>query len=780
MRILTLVLLATLLLSTPVSAQPAPPGENVPPKTELVEEVVAEEAESLPTEPEVDDEVVEEVVVEEAESQPSEPETTEELVEEVVAEEAESLPTEPEDDDVATDEVEYTYEAVTVAERIPVDPFESARSVVVKDAEVLAEEAPRTVPEALWGAPGVFVQQTNHGGGSPILRGMIGPQNLILIDGVRLNNSVYRTGPLQYLNLIDPLSVSGIEVLRGPGSVLYGSDAMGGVIQVTPISPRRCCGTTELGSEAEALLRYGSASRQRTVHVDGSGGLGGASLLAGITYTALDDLTGGRNTGLQLHSGYDQVSAIGRLTYEITSGDLMGSTASLGYLLTRIWDAGRTDKLYDKNSLQLYDNFDDLVYGRFHLRLRPIDTDANLTLSYQRFFEQKENITVDDDYITEVSTTTDETRADTIGVDLQMDTWLIGRRFRLQYGGMWYHDSVGAERWTRSAGESWQASSIVSYPNDSTYDNYGAFLIAEGEPVSTETGHTLRLGGGYRFHGMTGYAPAQGDLAEVEFSDTGHVVMTTLQYVYRDYATAAFTFSQGFRAPNLQEAVQLGDTGKYFHIPNDDLGPERSDTFELLARGRLCRITAGVSGYVSLLHDLIRREETTWEGQTEVDGKAVAWNINGGEGLLLGVEGEVAVDLGSGFSVAGNLTYTWGEEDVPDGDGIPLTRIPPLFGQATVRYDTPFSWGWMGFIETYVRGAAEQDRLSVEDEKDVRIPDGGTPGWWTWNIRAGMTVYDHLQVGLSVENLLDEDYKYHGSGVFAAGTNAVLTIRGFY
>ena len=99
------------------------------------------------------------------------------------------------------------YESVVVGKRLPEAAAFAERSVSVVGPRALTERAPRTVPEALLEAPGVFVQQTNHGGGSPIIRGMIGPQNLILLDGVRLNNSVYRTGPTQYLNLIDPLSI---------------------------------------------------------------------------------------------------------------------------------------------------------------------------------------------------------------------------------------------------------------------------------------------------------------------------------------------------------------------------------------------------------------------------------------------------------------------------------------------------------------------------------------------------------------------------------------------
>ena len=91
---------------------------------------------------------------------------------------------------------------------------------------------PRTTPEALMGMNGVFVQKTNHGGGSPFVRGLTGNQTLILVDGIRLNNSTFRYGPNQYLNTIDAYTIQRIEVAKGTGSVQYGTDAIGGVVHI--------------------------------------------------------------------------------------------------------------------------------------------------------------------------------------------------------------------------------------------------------------------------------------------------------------------------------------------------------------------------------------------------------------------------------------------------------------------------------------------------------------------------------------------------------------------
>ena len=669
------------------------------------------------------------------------------------------------------------YQTVVVGTRHPEDPFRSDRSVATVDSRALAERAPRTTPEALWEAPGVFVQQTNHGGGAPIVRGMVGPQNLILVDGVRLNNSVYRTGPLQYLNLVDAMSLERIEVLRGPGSVLYGSDAMGGVIRLFPLgSLWRDATGTELTAEVAGVA--GSADDQRSGHARLGVAREGLRALVGGTMRSFDDLEAGPGVGRQVYTGYDQSSASARLAYRVQDGALAGWTVTAAWLWTLLSDAGRTDKLYDARSLQFYDNDDHLAWLRLSAPLPAIGSEAELTLSYQGFFERKDTIALRDDLVAEVSTTRDETRADTLGLDLQWTTRWLESRLRLLGGGTWYRDWVDAERWFRRGAAPFALRPDPGLPPGSTYDNYGAWLMVEGEPWVGEGGHELRLAAGYRLHGMVGQAPARDELPAVDESYLGHVFLGSVRYAWADRLTAAATFSQGFRGPNLSEAVLLGDTGKFFHIPNPELGPERSDTVELLLRGRVWRLTLGVTGYVSLLHDLIRREPTTWRGATEVGGKPVAWDVNGGEGTLWGVEPELELALPAGFALAGSLAWTWGEEELDDGGTVPLTRIPPLFGRATARWAAPWAGSLRGFVELYVLAAGKQDRLSPEDETDARIPEGGTPGWTTLNLRAGIEAAGdgELRVTLDARNLLDETYKYHGSGVYGPGASVVLSL----
>ena len=265
-------------------------------------------------------------------------------------------------------------EVVVTGKRAPESSFKSDRSISTVDSKKLTEQNPRTTPEALWDAPGVFVQHTNMGGGSPILRGMVGPQVLILVDGVRFSNAVYRTGPVQYLNLIDPLSIDRIEVLRGPGSVLYGSDAMGGVIQVFTQEAGDFRKSEGFDGDCAALMSYSTANKGRTLHGDVDLGYGGFAMLGGVSYKIFDNLQAGHSFHAQPFSGYDNISAIGKMTYRFSNGFFSDWRISAGYLISRIDDAGRTDKLYDSNSLQIYDNTDHLFYSRAHMVFPSIHT----------------------------------------------------------------------------------------------------------------------------------------------------------------------------------------------------------------------------------------------------------------------------------------------------------------------------------------------------------------------------------------------------------------------
>ncbi len=659
-----------------------------------------------------------------------------------------------------------------VAKSVPEDPEKSDRSVTLLDARSLAEDAPRTAPEALREAPGVFVQATNEGGGSPIVRGMVGPQILLMVDGVRLNNPVYRPGPVQYLHLVDPMLLDRVEVLRGPGSVLYGSDAMGGVVSLHPAEPVDCrAGDGACGAGA-VRGRFSSADRGGTVHGRAGGGIGGFGVVAGGTFQTQSDLDGGGDLGRQPFTGYRTYSAFARGVHRFQAGPKVTGSVAANWLYGRIEDAGRTDSLAS-GSLRFTDN--DLHLGWARLVLRVPTTRIEATLSYQDFREEVRDQALASDRRTVTGVARDRVTDRTLGGDLRLVTRLLGDRLRAQYGGTIYQDWVGADRARQDGPGGFATTGGALYPDGSEYLTYGGYLRLEGDPIATKDGHVLRLSGGYRLHGMGGSAPATEDVEAADWDAMGHVGLAGLQWLYRDSATVALTWSEGFRAPNLQEAVMFGDSGRYWNVPNPDLNAERSDTVELLGRVRFWRVRVAASGWVSFVSDLIDRVPGTWQGQSKVEGKDVVVKVNVGQARAWGLEAQAAVDMGWGLSASGHLAYSRGDQQVPDGPDVPMSRIPPLFGAASLRWDTPWPGLVRGFVEATVRAAGKQDRLSPLDRKDGRIPKGGTPGWTTLGLRLGVAVADRARMVLALENLTDAKYKYHGSGVFMPGFNAVLS-----
>jgi outer membrane receptor protein involved in Fe transport len=178
--------------------------------------------------------------------------------------------------------------------------------VQVIAAEALSERTPEVLTDALREAPNVHVQATTVGQGSPYVRGLTGSAVLNLVDGMRLNHAIYRSSPNPYLALVDSHVARRVEILRGPASVLYGSDAMGGVIQVVTRKPEFHSAEWETRGGVDA--RFGSADLSRSVHADLAAGREGLGIGAGFSYLAAEDLRGGGDTGRQHPAAYTRHS----------------------------------------------------------------------------------------------------------------------------------------------------------------------------------------------------------------------------------------------------------------------------------------------------------------------------------------------------------------------------------------------------------------------------------------------------------------------------------------
>ncbi len=714
--------------------------------------------------------------------------------------------------DPVLDEAE---QIVVTARRCGQPAFEVDRSLSVITTRDLLELQGQTLPDALQETTGVFVQRTNRGAGAPFLRGLVGPQNLILVDGVRFNNSTFRTGPNQYLAILDPTALSRVEVMLGPGSVLYGSDAMGGVIQVFPTRF-----FTQAGPHAKGGLRVASADGSGAAWVDAGYHDRAADLVVGGSLHHFGPLRAGGDA-LQPISAFEQGAWRARGRVALTDDMTLGVT----YLAMRVRDAGRADRLYE-GRFRFYDNDDDLAILDWRYHPGGVLKELRLAASVHRMRERVDRYRCDlpadpqagdadgclaaarvpTGRLPDAPLTRQELYSDTIWTPgLLADANLVfwDGRARVTAEAEAYWDTVASARRERRAGFdpawSWSQSERGNFSDDSTYLSSGGSLHAEVDLYAVGDA-VLAVSAGGRVSHFAAHAPDVPGLGDVDYANTGFVGTLGFKVLWLDRAMAYLNFSQGFRAPNLQETTVLGDTGSKFEVPNDALRPERSDTLELGLRLVWPKAEVGLSAFTSFLDDVIDErtlQPAEWAplglDPEAVGDKPVVQRVNGASGLYWGAEGRFSMGPWWNLRLWTRAAFVYGQVETRAGQTLPARRVPPMMGAAGLRYEPP---GRGFYLEVFSRFAGRQDRLHPSDEADLRIcedPDHlgdtfadsgatchGTPGWVTLNLRAGYSLSDRLRLDLAATNLTDQRYRYHGSGLDAPGLGASVSVFGTY
>ncbi len=686
--------------------------------------------------------------------------------------------------------------------------FEMGRSVDVINRTSLERRLPESMPDALTSATGVHSQKTNAGAGSPIIRGMVGVDNLVLLDGVRLNNSTFRTGPVQYLALIDPWSLQRVEVVRGPGSVWYGSDAIGGVINAVSLSPgtmgeRVWGGSARLAFQSATLGGGGGAQAD----VDSGwfrGYLGGTAQGHGELRAG-----GGEK---QLLSDYYRLGGRLKLTQDLGGGWATTQAA----FWNAIEDAGRIDSL-GTGRVRTYDNEDILAYTRLDRKGSGWLKQLRLNFSYHR---TKEVMTDWRCATTDAGVVVDRTGcaaalqstlkrreeySDTVQTFGAFAIWegeALENRLHINAGADAYFDFVASEGREATAGSwAWANKERGNYSDGSSYTTAGAFLAADVDLLHggyTAPLYRWNVGAGVRLAAFSASADDVPGLGSVEYSHFAPVFSANTKFIWNEFINIYADFSQGFRAANLQESTVLGNTGKSFDVPNADLEPIKANTIEVGAKMHHRNVRFSLAGFGTWLDDVIVRMPVPAEqwnqlglSEEEVGGLPVFRRENQASGFLKGVEGGVTVGDWNGLSLWANAAWIKGDTEDADGNSTPAGRIPPLMGAGGIMWEAP-QHGL--FAELFVRWAGAQDRLSPEDLKDLRICEdpnnpglllpadkcSGTEGWYTLNARAGYAFWQTMKFNIALENITDNLYKYHVSGIYAPGFNVAASISGSY
>lgn len=680
------------------------------------------------------------------------------------------------------------FDAVLISVNRSVDlARDLAQSVSVVTHREMAEKNTAQTPEALREATGVFVQKTNQGGGSPIIRGLKANKLLLMVDGIRLNNSTYRGGNFQYLNSVDPFNIDRIEIARGPVSVLYGSDALGGAVNVITRQPVLSVdGTRDIETSAGGQLSTADHTALGTAAI--SAATDRIGFLAGLSVRSFGDIRRGTTGGQTLMK---------RLANDPRFDRTLTKTQSpLGYDAVG-WNAGVLWKINDNQRLVLNAQFDrqfdvprydtyeiqkdsirdtdpqkrDLVYLTYTLidGLSFFDV-SHVTVSWQRQFEGRLRQRFGRDVQNH-----DEYGVHTLGLQLQFNK-SISPKWRVVYGIEVYHDDVSASSFTRNTITNVRQSSDPLYPDGSTYLMSGAYVQADWEATPRWKWLIGARGSYFRLR-----APFPTDTSAV--IDFGTVKQTPKAFtlsagtVYRmtESVHAVANVAQGFRAPNLDDVGKFGPgQGSVFDVPNPDVGAEKTLSLDGGLKFFGSRLRGSVIGFYNRITDLLLSRLTTFQGSPVIvvqsDTLTVYHKTNAGRAYTVGFEADVHVQLASRAEAYASCAYTYGQNQ---SQNEPIGGIPPFNGLVGMRAKVK-PW----FVDGFFRFAAEQLRLSQEEiDDESRIPPGGTPGWWTFNVRAGYEAGKHVEVSGGLMNVFDRNYREHLSGFNAPGRSVVLGVR---
>lgn len=641
--------------------------------------------------------------------------------------------------------VQLTREIVVTARRQVALSVETARSVTVVAPRDLRERPVRTVPEALSGTAGVWLQKTNHGGGSPFVRGLTGQQTLLLVDGIRLNNATFRSGPNQYLNTLDPVSVGRIEMLRGSGSVEYGSDAIGGVVNVQTVQS-----TSKKGWHGHATAQAASQDMERSGAFSTSYVQKQTQVWLGAAYRDFGDLVAGQGIGRLAPTGYKQAS------YNAKLHTFLGENLQV----TALWqDLQQTEvPIFHKIQLENFavNQFDpqrrQFGYVRLqqeHYKNRWFSKPA-LTLSWQRQTEGRQSRK---NGSSKTVRERDDTR--TVGILAKFESDLASG-WNAQTGAEIYLDQVGSTREEQTAANAPIALRGL-YPDGASMTSAAVYTLHHFNKYPWQVHGGLR--GSFFQLRMTDEA-----LGQVNIQPSALVGNTSISRKIGEKTWLYATYNSAFRAPNVDDLGTLGIVDFRYETPNTGLRPERSHTAELGAKYQGNQFSATLAAYYTALTDLIGRVRTN----DSIQGYAVYRKENIGQAYLRGLEAETEWRMGRRWTATGHFTYTYGQ-NVTDRE--PVRRIPPAHGRVALR--------WQGGEAFSIRAesvfASWQRRLAKADVDDNRIADTGTPSWAIVNLHSS---WERKWLILSAElhNLANEAYRVHGSGVDGVGRSLWLKV----
>ena len=711
-----------------------------------------------------------------------------------------------------TDNVIKLNEIVLSANKIEENKSDIPQKIEVISSKQISFNNPQTSGDLLQQTCKVFIQQSQMGGSSPVLRGFEANKVLMVMDGVRMNNAIYRSGHLQNVITVDPNMLDRVEVAFGPGSVMYGSDAIGGVMAFYTKNPILST-DDKLYVKSNVSTRFSSANNEISGNINFNIGAKKWAFLTNISYKNLGDLRMGANgrdskygdwgkclnyaervngkdsmmtnsdPNIQKRTGYTQYDLMEKVLFQANEN----TRFILNLQFSNSSDVPRYDRLAEMSGTKL--KYADWYYGpqtRLFSSLRAelknnkgIYDNAAITMAYQNISEDRINRKFNS-----TSESHQEETVDVVSINADFMKKITAKN-ELRYGVEAITDHVGSNAYNINITNNLKILNNPSrYPdNGSDYTTIAAFATH-----NWEINKNLVFSQGLRFSTISLKSEYSDTMMKVtkfpfnkEIEQNSSALNGNLGIVYLPGSNWRFALmgSSGFRAPNVDDVTKVNDSkaGSVLVVPNPDLKPEYAYNADLTIGKTINNsIHIELTGFYTLLKDAIvvkasklnGLDTITWGGLKT----AVQTATNSGEATVYGLQGSILFQLNEKISLSSNLSYTHGR--LKEGN-TPLDHIPPVFGMTTVRYETKkFK------CEVYARynGWKHLEDYSASGEDNLpQATVDGTPSWYTLNLRTAYQLNKTLNIQFGIENILDTYYRHFASGISAPGRNFVIALK---
>lgn len=693
---------------------------------------------------------------------------------------------------------------------------QSSRNVPQKiigiNSENIAFANAQTSADLLESSGQVFVQKSQLGGGSPLIRGFSTNRLLITVDGIRFNTAIFRGGNVQNVISIDPFAIERTEVILGPGSVVYGSDAVGGVMNFYTKNPQ-ISGQSNSVISGNALVRYSSANQEKTGHFDLNYGSQKWGFLTSASYSDYDDQRMG-SKGPDDYLRSDFVQRIDGVDTAVTNDDplVQKGTGFSSYSLMQkvrfvpnaLWDFN-LNLIYSTTSD--YDRYDRLIrkrdgqfrsaewfYGPQKWFLASLQANkegngdwynrAKATVAYQRNEESRNDRNFGDTILFE----TDE-KVDGVSAAIDFTKDLKSSRNKLFYGLEYVYNKVASSGRQTDIVTGEREAIASRYPDGSNWQSLAAYVSSQ-LTLTSQTSFT----GGLRYNHIFITEDFEGNnrFFDFPFDDTSSQdfgnLTGSLGLTFKPSPVLGFNvnFSTAFRAPNIDDVGKIFDSepGSVV-VPNPDLKAEYAYNYEIGFNLNFTKqVTFQTNFFYTRLNNALVRRGFTLNGLSEINFQGELSNVqaiqNAGNANILGIELGLVANLTNDLKLTSQLNITDGEQEEEDGSFSPVRHVSPLFGNTHLTY-TRNKFKLDAFIE--YNGQFNFNELDPSQQNNSHLyaldANGNpfSPRWHTLNLAGQYELNTHWTINAALENITDQRYRTYSSGIAAPGRNLILSAK---